>query len=196
MTGQWRSLQRSGSGALRSPGLPSACVQPGGPAALTGVQGRPVAGRSCPALKSGVQKNLNTIRKGTTLDQIRTAVRTATGRGHQGQHAVHVRDPRRNVRRGSSDHRIRGSTGSGLANFHAITPFPGTYPMTTWTGFGTVSDELSDFTYQGAAFIPHTMTAMISTGSGRSPSGNSISGHRSCSGSCLTCIPSTMLRSS
>jgi hypothetical protein len=24
--------------------------------------------------------------------------------------------------------------------------------------FGTVSNELSDYTYQGAAFIPHTMT--------------------------------------
>ena len=47
--------------------------------------------------ESGVQKNLNTIRKGTTLDQIRTAVQDCSGRGTQGQHAIHVRDTGRNV---------------------------------------------------------------------------------------------------
>jgi len=45
-----------------------------------------------------------------------------------------------------------------MANFHAITPFPGTYLYDNMDRFGTVSDELSDFTYQGAAFIPNTMT--------------------------------------
>jgi len=45
-----------------------------------------------------------------------------------------------------------------MANFHAITPFPGTYLYDNLEKFGSVSDELSDYTYQGAAFIPHTMT--------------------------------------
>jgi radical SAM superfamily enzyme YgiQ (UPF0313 family) len=45
-----------------------------------------------------------------------------------------------------------------MANFHAITPFPGTYLYDNMERFGAVSEDLSDFTYQGAAFIPHTMT--------------------------------------
>jgi radical SAM superfamily enzyme YgiQ (UPF0313 family) len=45
-----------------------------------------------------------------------------------------------------------------IANFHAITPFPGTYLYDNIEKYGTLSDELTDYTYQGAAFIPHTMT--------------------------------------
>ena len=45
-----------------------------------------------------------------------------------------------------------------IANFHAITPFPGTHLYDNLDQYGTISDELSDFTYQGAAFIPHSMT--------------------------------------
>jgi radical SAM superfamily enzyme YgiQ (UPF0313 family) len=45
-----------------------------------------------------------------------------------------------------------------LANFHALTAFPGTYLYEHLDEFGTVSRELSDFSYQGAAFVPYTMS--------------------------------------
>ena len=45
-----------------------------------------------------------------------------------------------------------------IANFHAITPFPGTYLYDHLEEYGRISENLSDFTYQGAAFIPKTMT--------------------------------------
>jgi len=45
-----------------------------------------------------------------------------------------------------------------IANFHAITPFPGTHLYDNLEKYGTLSDELTDFTYQGAAFVPYTMT--------------------------------------
>jgi hypothetical protein len=45
-----------------------------------------------------------------------------------------------------------------MANFHAITPFPGTYLYDNIEKYGVLSDDLNDYTYQGAAFIPHTMT--------------------------------------
>jgi radical SAM superfamily enzyme YgiQ (UPF0313 family) len=45
-----------------------------------------------------------------------------------------------------------------MANFHAITPFPGTYLYDNLEKYGTMSDDLTDFTYQGAAFIPYSMT--------------------------------------
>jgi len=45
-----------------------------------------------------------------------------------------------------------------LANFHALTPFPGTDLYDQHERHGTMSEDLRDFTYQGAAFVPHTMT--------------------------------------
>ena len=39
-----------------------------------------------------------------------------------------------------------------------MVPFPGTYLYDNLDKYGTVSDELTDFTYQGAAFIPYSMT--------------------------------------
>lgn len=41
-----------------------------------------------------------------------------------------------------------------MANFHAITPFPGTDLYDNLKQYGTISGEFTDFTYQGAAFIP------------------------------------------
>ena len=45
-----------------------------------------------------------------------------------------------------------------LASFHALTPFPGTPLFERLDEYGTVSGDLTDFTYQGAAFVPHSMT--------------------------------------
>ncbi len=45
-----------------------------------------------------------------------------------------------------------------IANFHALTPFPGTELFDNIEKYGTISGDLSDFTYQGAAFVPYTMT--------------------------------------
>ena len=45
-----------------------------------------------------------------------------------------------------------------LANFHAITAFPGTPLHDRAAEYGAVSGNLRDFTFQGAAFVPHSMT--------------------------------------
>ena len=45
-----------------------------------------------------------------------------------------------------------------LANFHALTAFPGTDLYDHHAQYGTLSHELGDYTYQGAAFVPYTMT--------------------------------------
>jgi radical SAM superfamily enzyme YgiQ (UPF0313 family) len=44
-----------------------------------------------------------------------------------------------------------------IANFHALTPFPGTEIYDNIEKYGTMSGDLTDFTYQGAAFVPYTM---------------------------------------
>ncbi|MEK6743005.1 MAG: radical SAM protein [Nitrospirota bacterium] len=108
--------------------------------------------------ESGVQKNLNTIRKGTTPQQIWTAVRTAQDVGLKVSTPFMFGIPGETFEEGLQTIEFAVKLNPDMANFHAITPFPGTYLYDNMDRFGTVSDELSDFTYQGAAFIPYTMT--------------------------------------
>ena len=108
--------------------------------------------------ESGVQKNLDTIRKGTTLEQIRTAVRTAQDVGLKVSTPFMFGIPGETFEEGLQTIAFAVKLNPDMANFHAITPFPGTYLYDNMDRFGTVSNELSDYTYQGAAFIPHTMT--------------------------------------
>lgn len=108
--------------------------------------------------ESGVQKNLNTIRKGTTLAQIRTAVKTAQEVGLKVSTPFMFGIPGETYEEGLQTIDFAVDLDPDIANFHAITPFPGTYLYDNLEKFGHLSDELSDFTYQGAAFVPFTMT--------------------------------------
>ncbi len=108
--------------------------------------------------ESGVQKNLNTIRKGTTLAQIRTAVKTAQEVGQKVSTPFMFGIPGETYEEGLETIDFAVDLNPDIANFHAITPFPGTYLYDNLEKFGHLSDELSDFTYQGAAFVPYTMT--------------------------------------
>jgi len=108
--------------------------------------------------ESGVQKNLNTIRKGTTLDQIRAAVQAAQDVGLKVSTPFMFGIPGETFKEGLQTIEFAVSLDPDMANFHAITPFPGTYLYDNMEHFGTISEDLADFTYQGAAFIPKTMT--------------------------------------
>ncbi len=108
--------------------------------------------------ESGVQKNLNTIRKGATLEQIRTAVRTAQSVGLKVSTPFMFGIPGETFEDGLETIEFAVRLNPDMTNFHAITPFPGTYLYDNLDRFGTISNNLSDFTYQGAAFIPNTMT--------------------------------------
>jgi radical SAM superfamily enzyme YgiQ (UPF0313 family) len=108
--------------------------------------------------ESGVQKNLNTIRKGTTLDQIRAAVKAAKEVGIRVSTPFLFGIPGETFEEGLQTIQFAIDLKPDIANFHAITPFPGTYLYDNLDKYGMMSEELSDFTYQGAAFIPHTMT--------------------------------------
>ena len=45
-----------------------------------------------------------------------------------------------------------------IANFHALTAFPGTYLHDNLEQYGRGTDDLTKYTYQGASFVPYTMT--------------------------------------
>jgi anaerobic magnesium-protoporphyrin IX monomethyl ester cyclase len=108
--------------------------------------------------ESGVQKNLNTIRKGITLEQVQKTVRAAQDVGLRVSTPFLFGIPGETFEEGLETIEFAVKLNPDMANFHAITPFPGTYLYDNIDRFGTISDELSDFTYQGAAFIPKTMT--------------------------------------
>jgi radical SAM superfamily enzyme YgiQ (UPF0313 family) len=108
--------------------------------------------------ESGVQKNLNTIRKGTTLEQIKKAVTDAQDVGLKVSTPFMFGIPGETFEEGLQTIRFALDLNPDMANFHAITPFPGTELYDNLDQYGTISDDLTDFTYQGAAFIPFTMT--------------------------------------
>ncbi len=108
--------------------------------------------------ESGVQKNLNAIRKGITLEQIQKAVREAKDAGLFVQTPFMFGIPGETYEEGLKTIEFAIELDPDIANFHAITPFPGTDLYDNVDEYGTLSPELSDYTYQGAAFVPHTMT--------------------------------------
>lgn len=108
--------------------------------------------------ESGVQKNLNTIRKGITLEQIRRAVRTAREVGIKVFTPFIFGLPGETYAEGLQTIKFACELQPDVANFHCLTPFPGTELYDNIHKYGTLSGSLSDFTYQGRAFVPYTMS--------------------------------------
>ncbi len=108
--------------------------------------------------ESGVQKNLNTLRKGSTLEQTRAAVRAAKAAGLRVSLPFLFGIPGETYEDGLKTIEFALELDPDLANFHALTPFPGTDLYEQCARYGTISRDLCDYTYQGAAFVPYTMT--------------------------------------
>ncbi|MEK7238247.1 MAG: radical SAM protein [Nitrospirota bacterium] len=108
--------------------------------------------------ESGVQKNLNAIRKGITLEQIRIAVKAAKEVGLIVYTPFIFGIPGETFEEGLKTIEFACELNPDIANFHALTPFPGTELYDNLDKYGRISDDLIDFTYQGAAFIPYSMT--------------------------------------
>jgi len=109
-------------------------------------------------VESGVQRNLNTLRKGTTLAQVRSAVKWAREAGVKVQTSFMFGIPGETYEDALRTIAFACELGPDMASFHAIVPFPGTWLHEHAGELGTLSEDLADFTYQGAAFVPHTMT--------------------------------------
>lgn len=108
--------------------------------------------------ESGVQKNLNAVRKGITLEQTRRAVRAAKAAGLRVSTPFIFGLPGETFEEGLRTIEFALELDPDIANFHALTPFPGTDLYDHLDRYGTISPELTDYTYQGGAFVPHTMT--------------------------------------
>lgn len=114
--------------------------------------------------ESGVQKNLNAIRKGITLEQTRAAVRAAKDAGLRVFTPFLVGIPGETYAEALQTIEFACELDPDVANFHCITPFPGSELHDRVERYGTLSPDLRDYTYQGAAFVPHTMTREQITG--------------------------------
>ncbi len=108
--------------------------------------------------ESGVQKNLNMIRKGITLEQTKAAVRAAKEVGLKVITPFIFGIPGETFTEGLKTIEFACELDPDIANFHAIVPFPGTELYDKVEKYGTISSKLTDYTYQGAAFVPFTMT--------------------------------------
>lgn len=108
--------------------------------------------------ESGVQENLNAIRKGITPEQTRKAVKAAKEVGLTVHTPFLFGIPGQTFEDGLKTIEFACELNPDIASFHALTPFPGTELYDNIEKYGTMSEDLTDFTYQGAAFIPHTMT--------------------------------------
>jgi radical SAM superfamily enzyme YgiQ (UPF0313 family) len=108
--------------------------------------------------ESGVQRNLNTIRKGIRLDQTREAVRAAQSVGLTVLTPFIFGIPGETFEDGLATIDFACELNPDIANFHSLTPFPGTELYDNIEKYGTVSGNLADYTYQGIAFTPHSMT--------------------------------------
>ena len=108
--------------------------------------------------ESGVQKDLNAIRKGITPIQIRKAVKAAKEVGLTVYTPFLFGIPGQTYEDGLKTIEFALELDPDIANFHAITPFPGTELYDNIEKYGTMSEDFSDYTYQGAAFVPYTMT--------------------------------------
>jgi radical SAM superfamily enzyme YgiQ (UPF0313 family) len=108
--------------------------------------------------ESGVQKNLNAVRKGTTVEQIRTAVKLAKEAGLRVFTPFLVGIPGETYEEALQTIEFACELGPDAANFHCLTPFPGSELHDDVGRYGTLSPDLADYTYQGAAFVPYTMT--------------------------------------
>lgn len=108
--------------------------------------------------ESGVQKNLNTIRKGITLSQIKKAVKTAQSVGIRVFTPFLFGLPGETFEEGLETIRFACDLNPDVANFHCLTPFPGTELYDNIEQYGTVDGDLTRYTYQGVAFVPYTMS--------------------------------------
>jgi radical SAM superfamily enzyme YgiQ (UPF0313 family) len=108
--------------------------------------------------ESGVQRDLNALNKGSTPAQIRQAVAWAKAAG------LHVVTPFLLGVPGQSRADVLATIAFAcrldpdVANLHAVSPFPGTALRERAAELGELSARAEDYTFQGFAFVPHTLS--------------------------------------
>ncbi len=110
-------------------------------------------------LESGVQKNINTLRKGFTVEQSRRAVEKTAKAGIRPFCVFMFGIPGETYEEGLKTVEFaRSLKGAEFALFLNFTPFPGSEAYKTLDKYGSMRHALSQMTLSNIAFVPHTMT--------------------------------------
>lgn len=109
-------------------------------------------------VESGVQKNLDMLRKGQTLAQIREAVRAAKSAGLKINTPFIFGIPGETYEEGLQTIEFAVELDADIANFHTLAPYPGTELYDNVQRYGVMSEHVEDYTFETAGFVPYTMT--------------------------------------
>jgi anaerobic magnesium-protoporphyrin IX monomethyl ester cyclase len=109
-------------------------------------------------IESGVQKNLDTIGKNVTVEQVREVVADTHAAGIEMFLPFMFGIPGETYQEGLETIDFALELDPYYANFNAITPFPGTWLWDHGEGLGQVVREPHRLTFQGGAFTPHSMS--------------------------------------
>ncbi|GCC11603.1 (Dimethylallyl)adenosine tRNA methylthiotransferase MiaB [archaeon] len=107
--------------------------------------------------ESGVQRNLNILRKGISLQQIEVAVKAAKQAGLKVTLPFIFGIPGEKYEDALETINFAIKLEPDVVNFHTMTPFPGTELYERAEEFGKIEGELENFTFEGASFIPKTL---------------------------------------
>ncbi|MFC1852469.1 B12-binding domain-containing radical SAM protein [candidate division CSSED10-310 bacterium] len=109
-------------------------------------------------IESGVQKNLDTLQKNITLQQIRRAVRLTKEADLKVYTPFIFGIPGETYEEGLESIRFALELDAHYVNFHSLAPFPGSKLYENVTDFGHIVGPYRDYNFEKAAFVPYTMT--------------------------------------
>jgi len=110
-------------------------------------------------VESGVQKNLDALNKGTTVEQNSLAVKWAHEAGLKTVTPIIFGIPGETYEEGLQTIQWCIDNDTDIVNFHSLSPFPGADLYENADKYGTIaSNDFQDFSFEGCAFVPYTMT--------------------------------------
>lgn len=110
-------------------------------------------------VESGVQKNLDALNKGTTVEQNSQAVKWAHEAGLRTVTPIIFGVPGETYEDGLKTVQWCIDNDTDIVNFHALTPFPGAELYEHVEKYGTIpTTDFQDYSFEGCAFVPFTMT--------------------------------------
>ncbi|NJO89126.1 MAG: radical SAM protein [Chloroflexia bacterium] len=107
--------------------------------------------------ESGVQANLNTLRKNATIEQTAQAVGDARKAGLKAVTPFIFGIPGETFQDGLETIEFACKIKPFTVNFHTLTPFPGTELYDNIDKYGKRMGDFIDYTFEKAVFIPHSM---------------------------------------
>lgn len=108
--------------------------------------------------ETGVQKNLDTIQKNLTLQDIRNAVKWAKDAGIKPYTPFMFGIPGETYEDGLETIKFACEIDPNYVDFNTLTPFPGTTIYMDYKKYGQVSANTEEYTFQHASFTPYTMS--------------------------------------